>query len=70
MWGWRAMEIRRNVGVKNEELLHGVKEESKIRRSTKRRANLIGRILRESGLLKRVLGGKVNIKRKGERRNS
>jgi hypothetical protein len=53
--------------VKNE-LLHRVKEESKILCSIKRgRANWIGRILRRNCLLKHVIGGKINSKRRGGR---
>ena len=55
------MEIGWNVGVKNEELLHRVKEEGKIVGSIKRgRANLIGRILRRNCILQYVIGGKIN----------
>ena len=62
------MEIGWNVGVKNEELLHRVKEEGKIVRSIKRgRANLIGRILRRNCILQYVIGGKINSKERGGR---
>ena len=27
MWCWRMMEVRRNDSVRNEDVLHGVKEE-------------------------------------------
>jgi len=62
------MEIDLNVGVKNGELLHRIKEESKMLRSIKRRrAKLIGRILRRNCLLKQVVRGKINNKRIGGR---
>ena len=68
MWRCRAMEIGQNVCVKNEELLHRVKEESEILRSIKsKRANLMGRILDRNCLLKHVVGGKINSKRRGGR---
>jgi hypothetical protein len=46
--------------VKNEEVLHGVKEDRNILHTTKRRkANWIGHILRKNCLLKHVIEGMV-----------
>jgi hypothetical protein len=46
--------------VRNEEVLHGVKEERKILHTIKRRkANWIGQILRKNCFLKHVIEGKM-----------
>jgi hypothetical protein len=46
--------------VRNEEVLHRVKEERNIVHTIKRRkANWIGHILRRNGLLKHVIEGKI-----------
>jgi hypothetical protein len=46
--------------VRNEEVLHRVKEERNILRTIKRRqANWIGHILRRNCLLKQVIEGKL-----------
>jgi hypothetical protein len=56
--------------VRNEEVLHRVKEERNIVHTIKRRkANLIGHILRRNCLLKHVIEGKINVtKIRGRRR--
>jgi hypothetical protein len=59
MWCWRRMEISWTDRVRNEEVLHGVKEERNILHTIKRRkANWIGHILRRNCLLKHVIEGK------------
>jgi hypothetical protein len=75
MWCWRRMEkISWTDRVRNEEVLHRVKEEGSILRTIKRRkANWIGHILRRNFLLKYVIEGKLEgrIKvagRRGRRR--
>jgi hypothetical protein len=59
MWCWRRVEkISWADRVRNEEVLHRVKEERNILRTTKRRkANWIGHILRRNRLLKHVIEG-------------
>jgi ppGpp synthetase/RelA/SpoT-type nucleotidyltranferase len=54
MWCWRRMEkISWTDLVRNEEVLHRVKEERSILHRIKRRkANWIGHILRRNSLLK------------------
>jgi hypothetical protein len=61
MWCWRRMEkISWTDHVRNEEVLHRVKEERNILRTRKRRkANWIGHILRRNCLLNRVIEGKL-----------
>jgi hypothetical protein len=55
IWCWRRMEIRWTDRVRNEEVLHRVKEERNILRGIKRRkANWIGHILRRNVVLRRV----------------
>jgi hypothetical protein len=60
--------------VRNEEVLHGVKEERNIVHTIKRReANWIGQILRRNCLLKHVIEGKLEGRiemtgRRGRRR--
>jgi hypothetical protein len=55
--------------VKNEEVLHIVKEEWNIVHTIKRRkANWIGHILRKNRLLKNVLEGKIERNIEGTRR--
>jgi hypothetical protein len=50
------MEISWIEGVRNEEILHGIREERNILHTVKRRkANWIGHILRMNCLLKHVL---------------
>jgi hypothetical protein len=64
------MAIRRTDLVKNEEVLHIVKEEGNILHTIKRRkANWIGHILRRNCLLKHVIEGKIEgTGRRGRRR--
>jgi hypothetical protein len=61
MWCWRRMEkISWTDRVRNEEVLHRVKEERNILHTIKRRkANWIGHILRRNCLLKHVIEGKL-----------
>jgi hypothetical protein len=61
MWCWRRMEkISWTDLVRNEEVLHRVKEERNIVHTIKRRkANWIGHILRINCLLKHVIEGKL-----------
>jgi hypothetical protein len=60
MWFWRRMEISWTDRVRNEEVLHRVKEERNIVHTVKRRkANWIGHILRRNCLLKQVIEGKL-----------
>jgi hypothetical protein len=60
MWCWRRMEkISWTDRVRNEEVLHRVKEERNVLHIIKRRkANWIGHILRRNCLLKHVIEGK------------
>jgi hypothetical protein len=61
MWCWRRMEkISWTDRVRNEEVLHRVKEERNIVHTiTRRKANWIGHILRKNCLLKHVIEGKL-----------
>jgi hypothetical protein len=61
MWCWRRMEkIGWTDRVRNEEVLHRVKEERNILHTIKReKANWIGRILHRNCLLKHVIEGKI-----------
>jgi hypothetical protein len=75
MWCWRRMERISWTGrVRNEEVLHRVKEERNIVHTIKRRkANWIGDILRRNCLLKLVIKGKLEGRiemtgRRGRRR--
>jgi hypothetical protein len=75
LWGWRRMEkIRWTDRVRNEEVLHRVKEERNIVHTIKRRkANWIGHILRRNCLMKHVIEGKLEGRiemtgRRGRRR--
>jgi hypothetical protein len=55
--------------VRNEEVLHRVKEERNIVHTIKRRnANWIGHILRRNYLLEHVVEGKIKGSRRRERR--
>jgi hypothetical protein len=59
-WCWRRMEISWTDRVRNEEVLHRVKEERNIIRTINRRkADWIGHILRRNCLLKHVIEGKI-----------
>jgi hypothetical protein len=75
MWCWRRMEkISWTDRVRNEEVLHRVKDERNILHTIKRRkANWIGHILRRNCLLKHVIEGKLDgriemTRRRGRRR--
>ena len=61
MWCWRRMEkISWNDHVRNEEVLHRVKEQRNILHEiSKRKANWIGHILRRNCLLEQVIEGKI-----------
>jgi hypothetical protein len=69
-WCWRRREkISWTDRVRNEEVLHRVKEERKIIHTVKRRkANWIGHILRRNCLLKHVIDRKTEVKRRQRRR--
>jgi hypothetical protein len=73
MWCWRRMEkINLTDHVRNEEVLLGVKEQSKILHEiNKRKANWTGHILRRNCLLQWVIEGKIKggIEMTGRRRN-
>jgi hypothetical protein len=75
MWCWRRMEkISWTDRVRNEEVLHRVKEERNILHTIKRRkAKWIDHILRRNCLLKQVIEGKLEGRiemtgRRGRRR--
>jgi hypothetical protein len=71
MWCWRRMEISWTDRLRNEEVLHRVKEERNILHTIKRRkANWTGHILRRNCLLKHVIEGKLEGRtgRRGRRR--
>ena len=61
MWYWKRMEkISWTDHARNEEVLQGVKKERNILQAIKRRkANLIGHILRRNCLLRHVIRGKI-----------
>jgi hypothetical protein len=69
-WCWRRMEkIGWTDRVRNEEVLHRVKEERNVLRIRKRRkANWIGHILRRNCLLKHVIEGKLEARTEMMRR--
>jgi hypothetical protein len=70
MWCWKRMEISWTDRVRNEEVLHRVKEERNTLHTIKRRkANWIGHILHRHSLLKHVIEGKLEgrIKMTGRR---
>jgi hypothetical protein len=62
MWCWRRKgKIGWTIHVKNEEVLHRVKEERNILHTIQRRkANWIGHILYRSCLLKHSVKGKIS----------
>jgi hypothetical protein len=75
IWCWRRMEkIRWTDRVRNEEVLHRVKDEENIKHTRKRRNyNWIGHILRRNCILKHVIeekleGGIEMTRRRGRRR--
>jgi hypothetical protein len=75
MWCWRRMKkISWTDRVRNEEVLHRVKEERNVLHTIKRRkANWIGHILRINCLIKHVIEGKLEGRiemtgRRGRRR--
>ena len=60
IWYWRRMEIICTDHVRNEEVLLRVKEQKNILHEiSKKKANLIGHILRRNCLLQRVIEGKI-----------
>jgi hypothetical protein len=61
MWCWRRIEkISWTDRMRNEDVLHRVKEQRNILREIrKRKANWIGHILRRNCLLQRVTEGKI-----------
>jgi hypothetical protein len=64
MWCWRRMEkFSWTDRVRNEDVLHRVKEERNILYTiTRRKVNWIGHILRRNCLLKHVIEGKLEGK--------
>jgi hypothetical protein len=68
MWCWRRMEkVKWTDRVRNEEVLHRVKEDRNILHTVKRRkGNCIGHILRRNCLLKHVtkrkIEGRIEVK--------
>ena len=54
--------------VRNEEVLHGVKEERNILHTVNRRVNWIGHILHGNCLLKHVTEGHIEVTAEGMRR--
>jgi hypothetical protein len=71
MWCWRKIEKIRWTGrVRNEEVLHRVKEEGNVVHTVKgRKANWIGHILRRNCLLKHVIEEKIQgITKRGRKR--
>jgi hypothetical protein len=57
---WKRNEISWTCRVRNEEVLHRVKEDRNVLHTIKRRkANWIGHVLRRNCLLKRVTEGKL-----------
>jgi hypothetical protein len=64
IWCWRRMEaISWTDCVKNKEILYGVKDRNILRTIRRRKANLIGHILRRNRLLKHVIEGKIEGRR-------
>jgi hypothetical protein len=60
MWCWRRMEkLSWTDRVRNEEVLHRVKEKNIVHTTERRKANWIGHILRRNCLLKHVIEGKL-----------
>ena len=62
MWCCRRVEkFRRTDRVRNEEVLHRVKEERNIKytEKKKRKANWIGHILRSNCILRQIIGQKI-----------
>ena len=60
MWCWRRMEkISWTDRVRNEEILHRVKEKKNIIHTIMRKASWIGHILRRNCLLRHIIKGKV-----------
>jgi hypothetical protein len=70
MWCWRRMEkISWTDRVKNEAVLHRVKEERNILHTIRRRkANWIGHVLRRNCLLRHIIKGKITGTRRRGRR--
>ena len=76
MWCWRRMEkIRWTDHVRNEVLFRVNEQRNILHEIRKRKANLIGQILRRNCLLNQVIEGKVKgememTRRRGRRRKS
>jgi hypothetical protein len=77
MWCWRKIEISWTDHVRNEEVLHKVKEDRNVLDTVKRRrkAKWIGHILLRNCLLKHMIEGKLEGRigmtgRQGRRRSS
>jgi len=61
IWCWRRKEkIGWTVHLKNEEVLHRVKEERNILHTVKRRAYWIGHILNRSCILRYSIKGQIS----------
>jgi hypothetical protein len=64
MWCWRKMEkISWTDRVRNEDVLHRVKEEVSSLHTIKRTANWIGHILHKNCLIKHVIEGTLEGRR-------
>jgi hypothetical protein len=60
MWCWKRMEkISWTDRVRNEEVLHRVKERNIVHTIKRRKANWIGDILRRNCVLKHVIEGNI-----------
>jgi len=60
MWCWRTEKISWTDRVRNEEVLHGIREERNyLTHSKRRKANWIGHILCRNCLLEHVIKGKI-----------
>jgi hypothetical protein len=70
MWCWKRMEISWPDRVRNEEVLHGVKEEKDILHTIQQRqANSTGHILGRNCLQKHMIEGKIEGRSGGKTRN-
>jgi hypothetical protein len=75
MWCWRRIKISWTNHVRNEEVLHTIKEELNILDTIKRRnTNWIGHNLHRNCLLKHIIEGKIEgtevMERQGRRQTA